>query len=233
MIGDFLKQIVMEASNLITDNFEVKQKGLEHDLVTNLDLKIERFLIDKIKDKYPNFSIVSEEYNTDNKETDDCFIIDPIDGTVNFSNHIPIWGIQVACKKDGKMIASVIYLPKLNELYYANETGAYLNDKKINIKEVKIKNALYTVGGTKKADIIKKIYNYSKNIRIFGATCASYAFLASGKIHGVVFRKDTPWDYEPGIYLCKQAGAAIKNTKMFHGAAMNEEFLNILEKNAK
>lgn len=56
------------------------------------------------------------------------------------------------------------------------------------------------------------------------------AFLATGRIHGAVFRMNKPWDYEPGLFICKMAGAKIKNIDGFHAAAMNEEFLDILEK---
>ena len=78
-------------------------------LVTDLDWEIEQFLIGKIRESYPDFDIVSEEYNTNNEVTDNCFIIDPIDGTINFANKLPLWGIQIACIKDGKRVASVIY----------------------------------------------------------------------------------------------------------------------------
>ena len=85
-ILSFIIDIVKEASLLINDNFTINQKGKYDDLVTNLDTEVERFLISKIKEKYFNFDIVSEEYNSNNSVTDNCFVIDPIDGTINFSN---------------------------------------------------------------------------------------------------------------------------------------------------
>lgn len=127
---DFLKKTVLEANKISNNPFKVRNKNSENDLVTNLDLEIEKFLIDEIGKEYPNFDIVSEEYNTNNQITDNCFIIDPIDGTINFANNLPLWGIQVACVKNGKTIVSVISLPRINEFYYADETGAYLNDEK-------------------------------------------------------------------------------------------------------
>ena len=65
--------------------------------------------------------------------------------------------------------------------------------------------------------------------RNFGGVCVSMAFMASGRIHGAVFRSDKPWDYEPGLFLCKMAGASICNKSGFHATAMNKEFLDILE----
>ena len=133
---DFIKAIVKEAEKFINKDFTKEIKGGESDFVTNLDLEIETFLIDKLKKEYPDFDIVSEEFNNNNEVTENCFIIDPIDGTINFANNLPLWGIQIACVKNGETIASVINFPKINEFYYADKTGAYLNDNKITINEV-------------------------------------------------------------------------------------------------
>ncbi len=142
---------------------------------------------------------------------------------------MPLWGIQIACIKNGKTIASVINLPRINEFYYADETGAYLNDKMIKVNEVLIKNTLYSIDGNNNLPCMQRMRNYSSNRRNFGGVCVSMAFMASGRIHGAVFRSDKPWDYEPGLFLCKMAGASICNKSGFHAAAMNKEFLDILE----
>lgn len=227
--SQFLRDVVKKANNLSTQKFDTINKGGENDLVTNLDLEIERFLIDEIKKQYPNFDIVSEEFNTNNKITENCFVIDPIDGTINFANNIPLWGIQVACIKNGKTIASVISLPRINEFYYADETGAYLNDNKISVNEVPIKKALYAIDGNNNLPSMQRMRKYSSNRRNFGGVCVSMSFVASGRIHGAVFRTNKPWDYEPGLFICKMAGASVKSIDGFHAAAMNQEFLNILE----
>lgn len=226
---NFLKNIVLEATDITNKTFELYAKGGESDLVTSLDYEVERFIIDKLKEKYPDFDIVSEEFNNNNKKTDNCFIIDPIDGTINFANNVPLWGIQIACVKNGKTIASVINLPRINELYWADETGAYLNGKKISVNEVPIKNALYVIGGFNSLPCVSRLKKYSINGRSFGAACVSMSFVASGRIHGYVYRSNNIWDYEPGLFLCKMAGASVKSINGFHAAAMNDEFLNILE----
>ena len=227
---EFLKRIVNEANKISERSFEVHSKGGENDLVTNLDLEIEKYLIDEIKENYPGFDIVSEEFNTNGKFSDNCFIIDPIDGTINFANNLPLWGIQVACRKNGETIASVISFPRINELYYADITGAYLNDKKISANEVPIKNTLYAIDGNNNLPCMQRMRKYSSNRRNFGGVCVSMAFVASGRIHGAVFRSNKPWDYEPGLFICKMAGAKVKSIDGFHAAAMNQEFLDILEK---
>lgn len=227
--SEFIRRIVLEANKITDKNFEIYAKDGEYDLVTNLDLEIEKYLIEKIKEEYPDFAIVSEEFNTNNEVEDNCFIIDPIDGTINFANNLPLWGIQIACRKGGKTIASVISLPRINEFYYADETGAYLNGEKIKVNEVPIKNALYAIDGNNNLPCMQRMRKYSSNRRNFGGVCVSMAFLASGRIHGAVFRSDKPWDYEPGLFLCEMAGAKVLSIKGFHGAAMNQEFLDILK----
>ena len=230
MILEFLKRIIGEATKISQQSFEVHSKGGENDLVTNLDLEIERYLIKEIKENYPNYDIVSEEFNTNGKVTDNCFIIDPIDGTINFANNLPLWGIQIACRSNGETVTSIISFPRINELYYADSTGAYLNDKKIEVRETPIKNALYAIDENNNLPAMQRMRKYSSNRRNFGGVCVSMSFVASGRIHGAVFRSDKPWDYEPGLFICKMAGAKVKSVDGFHGAAMNQEFLDILEK---
>lgn len=226
---DFLKDIVTKAIEISNHAFSVRSKGGENDLVTNLDLEIEDFLIKEIKKAYPNFDIVSEEYNKDASVSNNCFIIDPIDGTINFANNLPFWGIQIACVKNGKTVASVISLPKINEFYTADETGAFLNGEPIKVSEVPIKNTLYSIDGNNNLPCMQRMRAYSSNRRNFGGVCVSMSFMASGRIHGAVFRSDKPWDYAPGLYLCKMAGASVCDESGFHAAAMNDEFLNILK----
>lgn len=227
---EFLKRVVKEAEAISQKQFEVHQKDDRGDLVTNLDVEIEQFLIGEIKKEFPDFTVVSEESNPDKAMTDNCFIIDPIDGTINFANGIPLWGIQMACRKGGRVIASVIDLPKMNEFYHADETGAYLNDERITIGEVPIKNALYSIDGRGSVNEAVKMREHAGGYRRLGAACVAFAYMASGRIHGVSYRLENHWDFEPGLFLCKMAGATIKDVKGFHAAAMNQEFLDLLEK---
>jgi len=227
---EFLIRIVKEAEIISRKNYEVRQKDDKGDLITSLDIEIEKYLISQINENYPEFIVVSEEFNSDAVIADNCFIIDPIDGTINFANGLPIWGIQIACRKDGETAACVIDLPDLKEFYYADETGAFLNDKRIRIKEVPVKNAIFSVMGRNAIAGVEKMIGHTRNYRNYGAACSAYAFMACGRIHGVSFTSDNPWDYEPGMFLCKMAGAETKNIKGFHAAAMNREFLDLLEK---
>ena len=223
---EFLINLVKEAKLMITDNYEVKPKGNSGDLGTDIDYKIEKFFIDKIKTNYPSFSIVSEEYNSDKLLTKNCFIIDPIDGTINFANHLPLWGIQIACIKNGEVCASVIYLAKLDELYYADEYGAFLNGKPLSVNNLSIKKGLYSIEDPK--HILGDI-KFNNNFRKFYSAAICFSFVASGKLSGVKIICNTPWDYIPGQYIVEKSGGVIYNDNNIHIAANNKNFLDFLK----
>ena len=228
---EFLKEVVIKASKLITDDFEVNNKDDKGDLVTTYDYEIEKFIINKVQENYPDFDIVSEELNTYNKITDNCFVIDPIDGTINFANGNPMWAIMVCMYRNGNACASVIYSPMFNEFYYADETGAYLNDKKISVKELPIDRCLYSIDCGDKDNTIKMIDKYTRHYRFYACAGLSYAYIASGKLSGYLFRKENPWDYAAGMFLAKQAGAYTHDEEGLHIAACTEELLNVLVEN--
>ena len=225
---EFLIKIVKEANKLITDDFIVKSKGDHGDLVTNFDLEIEKFIIDEIKKEYPDFDIVSEEFNSNKELTDNCFTIDPIDGTINFAHNLPLWAIQIACIKNKETCAAVIYMPKINEFYYADKNGAFLNDKQIFVNKLSVDKGLYTFEGPGSMlcnfNMLKKNHNY----RDFRSAAVNFAFVASGKLSATCFLWDTYWDYIPGEYIVKQAGGVIYNDKKIHIAANSEEFLKTM-----
>lgn len=230
--AEFLKKVVIKASKLITVDFEVKAKDDKGDLVTNFDYEVEKFIIAEIKKEYPNFDIVSEEFNTNGKLTKNCFTIDPIDGTINFANKLPEWVIQVACVKNGETVAAVIYAPKLNELYLADETGAYLNGKKIHVSNLPIKNCLFQIDGKSRASAIIRMSKYTNHFRNIGCAGIGYAFVADGRYGGMIFRNRTLWDYVPGMFIAKQAGAYIIDEDECYIAANTMEFAEILKENA-
>lgn len=229
---EFLIKTVKAAAELITDDFEVKAKDDNGDLVTNFDYEVEKFITDRIKEEYPDFAIVSEEFNCDKELTDNCFTIDPIDGTINFAHGLPLWAIQVACIKDGKTCAAVIYLPKLNELYCADETGAYLNGNPIKVNNMTAEKGLYCIEGPGNTLGEVKMRTLNKNYRDLHCTAVNFAFVASGRFSATNFVWDTVWDYIPGEFIVEKAGGCIYNAPKMHIAANSKEFLELLLNNS-
>lgn len=230
---EFLIDLVKNASTLIEDNIEINAKGDKGDIVTNYDLAIEKYMIEKMNKYYPNFSIVSEEYNKDESLKENSFIIDPIDGTVNFANGLPLWGIQVACVKDGKPCAAVIYLPRLNELYYADENGSFMNDKKISVNDKSLYNGVFSIEGPNNIVSEFKMRPISRNYRDFHCAAIDFSYVANGRSCGTCFMCDNLWDYMPGLYIAKMAGAKVYDNPGLHIVANSDETLKILLENTK
>ena len=228
----FLIDVVKGASLLITEEFEINAKGEDGDLVTNFDFEVEQYIIEKIKQNYPDFSIVSEEFNCEKELTDNCFTIDPIDGTINFANALPLWGIQIACIRNRKTCAAVIYMPKMNELYYADESGAYMNGKPIKVNSLNSKKGLYSVEGPKRLPVQVKMRQINRHCRDFFCSAVNYAWVACGRLSATIFIYDTFWDYIPGQYIVEKAGGVIYNEKGVHIAANNNEFLQVMKDSA-
>ena len=237
----FLIDVVIDASKLITDDFIVKSKDDGGDLVTNFDFEIERFIIARVLAEYPTYDIISEEFNPKEHLTKNCFVIDPIDGTINFANGIPLWGIQVAKITKGKTVCAVIYLPRVVELYYADETGAYSvkicfgeplppieKHKKISVSKLPPKKALYLVEGGNKFPALAQLNADSRHWRYYCCTAVNYAWTACGRLGGAILRKDQVWDYIPGQFLVRQAGGVIINKTGAHIAANTRDLAKLL-----
>ena len=230
----FLIQIVKDATGMVNGDFTVKAKDKNNDLITNLDTKIEKFLIKEINKNYPDFEIISEEFNKDNKKCENYFTIDPIDGTINFAHGLPIWGIQVAMVKGFETMASVILLPELGNIFYADETGAYKNDEKLDLTKASQDSLLIDYIYLKNEvgfceELTKNVPEELRGgtFRKFYCAAATFSWIADNNISGYVFTSDKAWDYTPGMYLVKQAGGKadefVFNNKTYWIAAYNQE----------
>lgn len=194
----------------------------EKDFVSNIDKNIELYLIEVFKKHFPNFSFISEEFNPETKQLDKVIVIDPIDGTCNFINNICLYGIQVAFIENNEIVLSAIYLPLLNEFYFAKKgKGAFLNGKRLlNNRPTPIDNAIVSVGDfsrNNKAthDIQMKIIDNLKDkvmkIKMFGSASVDMAFVSSKKTNGYVSFATNIWDYASGILLARESGLIVES----------------------
>ena len=120
------------------EKLQVSKKG-PNDFVTNSDLKAEKIIIEELKKAKPNYSIISEENGIENnKDKKNIWIIDPIDGTVNFLHGIPHFAVSIALISDNEIIAGIIFDPIKNEMFYAEKNnGAYFNNQRIRVSKKK------------------------------------------------------------------------------------------------
>ena len=113
---------------------DVKTKTDPNDLLTKYDVQSNNEIIQYLEEKYPEFSIISEEAPEITKDSEYSFVVDPIDGTRNFVRHIPVFFVGIGLVKDKKTILSIIFNPITKELFYAIKSkGAFLNGKQIKV----------------------------------------------------------------------------------------------------
>jgi len=201
------------------ENLQVSTKG-PGDFVTSADKRTERILIDELQRAHPEYGIISEEVGILNKSNiKNRWIIDPIDGTMNFLNGIPQFAISIGYEEDSEIKCGVIFNPILNEMFIAEKgNGAYLNNSRIRVSnKKKIKEALLVTGGPKGVSKIKdKIFseyinvsNNVSNVRKFGSAALDMAYVASGRFDGYWQRELNYWDIAAGLIILKEAGGLV------------------------
>ena len=201
------------------ENLQVSAKG-PGDFVTSADERTEKILIDELQKAHPEYGIVTEEIGIINKSNlKNRWIIDPIDGTMNFLNGVPQFAISVGYEEDGEIKCGVIFNPIMNEMFCAEKgNGAYLNNSRIRVSNKKrIQDSLLVTGGPKMTSKIKdKIFseyiNVSKNVsnvRKFGSAALDMAYVACGRFDGYWQRELNYWDIAAGIIIIKEAGGFV------------------------
>jgi myo-inositol-1(or 4)-monophosphatase len=214
------------------EKLQVSKKG-PSDFVTNSDLKAEKIIIEELKKARPSYSVISEENGIENnKDKDNTWIIDPIDGTVNFLHGIPHFAISIALKSNNEIISGLIFDPIKNEIFYAEkDNGAFFNNHRIRVsKKNKINDCLFATGGiiVNEPDLL-----YRKS----GSASLDMAYVAAGRYDGYFQHDLNLWDIAAGIILIKEAGGILneidlsvnKNIKIIASSAdINSKLLEKL-----
>ena len=176
------------------ENLQVSTKG-PGDFVTSSDKRTEKIIIEELQKAHPDYGIITEESGIINKSnTTNRWIIDPIDGTVNFLNGVPQFAISVGYEENGEIKCGVVFDPIKNEFFCAEKgNGAYLNNSRIRVSKKKvIKDALLVTGGPKFSSKIKeqifsefeKISKIVPHIRRFGSAALDISYVACGRFDG-------------------------------------------------
>lgn len=221
---EFTKQVAKEAGDIQKKHFRSKNismylKSSDVDLVTKVDKASEYFIIKKLSEKY-DFSFLSEEKGVIENNSEYRWIIDPLDGTTNYANGFPIFGISIALEKNDETILGVIYIPLLDEMYTAiKDRGAFLNGKELNVsRKDSLKESVLATGFPyDRAETSDNNANYFSNfvpkvrgLRRSGSAAFDLANIASGVLDGFWELNLSPWDVKAGILLIKEAGGIVK-----------------------
>jgi myo-inositol-1(or 4)-monophosphatase len=191
------------------EKLQVSNKG-PTDFVTNSDLKAEKIIIEELKKAKPKYSIISEENGIENnKDTKNTWIIDPIDGTVNFLHGVPHFAISIALKSNDEIISGVIFDPIKNEMFYAEKNnGAFFNNHRIRVsKKNEINECLFATDGKIKNELDVP---YRKS----GSAALDMAYVASGRYDGYFQDDLNLWDIAAGIILVKEAGGVLNEINL-------------------
>ncbi len=195
------------------------------DVVTRADIASEKLIVDTLRETFPTHSIRTEEAGViEGTDPRYRWIIDPVDGTVNFSRGIPLWGISIALHFEGKPLVAAINLPKLGELYSASKGGgAFMNGKPIHVsRESDSIHAIVSNGDFNVGDVAKINEQNSRNfareaeaferVKCLGSAVVEGCFTACGRIDCFVMTMSYPWDIAAIALMVEEAGG--KSTRI-------------------
>ena len=191
------------------EKLQVSVKGPSN-FVTNADIKAEKIIIEELMKAKKNYSIISEEDGSKiNSDSENVWIIDPIDGTSNFLHGIPHFAISIALKSNNEIISGLIYDPIKDEMFYAEKnSGAFFNNQRIKVsKKKEIEDCLFATGGKEKviSDFIT---------RKTGSAALDMAYVAAGRYDGYFQNNLNLWDVAAGIIIIKEAGGIVNEINL-------------------
>ena len=193
------------------EKLQVSKKG-PYDFVTKTDKHVEKILIEELSKTKINYSFLSEEIGKiNNKDKENIWIIDPIDGTTNFLHGIPHFAICIALKSNDEIISGLIFDPIKDEMFYAEKNkGAFLNNQRLRVsKKSSLDDCLFSSNheGVKFSNL---------NIRYSGSAALDLAYVASGRFDGYFHNKINIWDIAAGALMVEEAGGIVNNLNNFN-----------------
>jgi len=224
-ILEIAKNSALIGNEILKNNYKkiqtISSKGRKGDLVTNVDLEVEKKIKHYLLEETPNISINAEESGKLNKSSDLTWCIDPLDGTTNYSHGYPFFGTSIGLVYKNKPILGAISVPYLNELYSACiGEGSFCNDNKLKVSTpVNLSDSLLVTGfsydrfETEDNNYAEFCYltHKTRGVRRGGAAAVDLAFVAAGKVDGYWERGLEVWDLAAGAIIVKEAGGIISD----------------------
>ncbi len=225
------KQILIEATNagaaqlknFFNGDFTISNKEGINNLVTQADFAADKAVREVIKRNFPDHGIVSEEDVEVISDSDYKWIIDPIDGTVNFANGIPICCVSIGLEYKGEMLMGAVFNPIMNEFYFAEKgEGAFLNDQKISVsdKPSLLTSCLVTGFPYSYLDaengplqVFEKFIRKGIPVRRLGSAAIDLCWVAAGRFDGFYEHQLHAWDSAAGFIIVEEAGGKVTNLK--------------------
>lgn len=219
---ELLKNIVREASSLMRTDFDVSCKDGLSNIVTSSDLAVQDFLCKRLAEVLPDSGFICEEEDINDSSCEYTWIIDPIDGTANYSRGIDQCAICVALKHNADIVLGVVYIPATDEMFSAvRGGGAYLNDNRISVSSRMFENSILCTAlpvyhkeyTDVCSSIIRKAFLNVNDIRRFGACAPELCYLAMGRCELYFEYILSPWDFAAASLVLTEAGGVITDLK--------------------
>ena len=208
-----------ELQRFFNGEFKITNKEGINNPVTEADHAAEKAIFEVIKKDFPDHFILSEEAGEIKMDSEYKWIIDPIDGTINFANNIPICCVSIGVEHKGKMIMGAVYNPFMNEFYFAEKAvGAWLNDKKLTVtKKDKVINSCLVTGfpytyldaPNGPLQVFEKLIRKGVPVRRLGSAALDLCWLAAGRFDGFYEHKLQAWDSAAGFLIVEEAGGKV------------------------
>ena len=225
------------AKRLLAKDTKISFKG-EIDLVTEVDLRSEKQIIEEISKKFPDHEFLSEESGAKKTGSKYLWIIDPLDGTTNYAHGFPIFAISIALAFENNVLLGVVYDPNFNELFLAEKgKGATLNGKRIFVSKTShLSEALLATGfpyyiheNPKKIfEYFERFYLKTQGVRRLGAATLDLTYVACGRIDGFWEAGLKPWDTAAAGLVVSEAGGTLSR---FNGAPFDDYLPEIVASN--
>ncbi|MBS0629032.1 MAG: inositol monophosphatase [Verrucomicrobia bacterium] len=221
---DVAKEAALEAGALLEEGFgttyKVSTKAGQQNLVTEYDISSQKLIIDTIRGHFPHHHFLAEEEDVNDAPSKEIiWIIDPLDGTVNFAHHIPFFAVSIAAARGKELLAGAVYHPLLGELFLAEKGGgAYLNGEKIAVTKTKtFERAMLSTGFPYNIDQnplhcidrFSKMASLGAPIRRIGVASLDLAYIAAGRFDAFWEVGLHPWDMAAGKLLIEEAGGKV------------------------
>ena len=199
---------------------DISEKGgVRGDVVTEVDLLCEKEIIDRIQKSFPDHAILAEESGGTQGDAKNKWIIDPLDGTLNYSHGFPCYCVSIGLECEGELVVGVIYNPNLDELFVAEKgQGATLNGRPIRVSTIDtLEKGLLVTGFTPKIvgsedDNLDHFCNLMKAcqaVRRPGSAAIDFCYTAMGRFDGFWEAHLNPWDMAAGVLIVREAGGIV------------------------
>ena len=240
---DWAKEVgKIQLSYFRGNNLDINTKSNVSDVVTIVDKECEAYLISKIQKHFPTHAILGEENGEVLGSSDYLWIVDPLDGTNNFSQGLPIFAVSIGLQYKNETILGIVFAPYINEMFIAIKgEGSYLNGKKIEVsKKSKLETSVLATGfpydkGTNpdnNLENLNKILPQIRGIRRMGAAAYDLACVAAGYFDGYWELSLGAWDMCAGALLVEEAGGEIYHFRKDRGISIiagNREIVTTLK----